>query len=219
VNENTCPPLAWELIAKDGPHGDATWTGGAAIKLNTGPGLRGLLEPRILPLLARGDPGPALTEFFAQLREISGGAVWARPVERAKVIAVLGWDAAMASDGNVLVGNADPTARYKHNKFPAGLDPAAVLAATRAGAIIWEPTAPPGVGYKAGGVAVDGKNIWLTVSPKSGGKAMIMAITAGPAERPQVIEQADGFFGRCDLSKLFELLGRTAANPSHSDGR
>jgi hypothetical protein len=207
---DTSPPLAWELHSNDGPRGDITWKGGTDLHLNTGPRLRGLLEPMLSQLLGSSDTGMLLTGALAHLREISGGAVWATPVPRHIVVTTLNWNAAAAADGGSLP-SADPAARYAHNEFPLGFDIATMIEWTQQGKLVWEPSKVqiPGIppGYKAGG-KVGSEEYWVTVCQKPGTKTYLMAITQGPAVRPQTVEQSDGLLRRCKLGKLYDLLNR-----------
>lgn len=110
------PPLAWEFHSNEGPHGDATWFGGSRLELNTGPELKRILESQLVQILAMPEPGELLTDYFAALRIQSGGVVWATPVSRDVVMAVL-------SGG----------AKYQRNEFPSSIDPDTLLAWTMAG--------------------------------------------------------------------------------------
>ncbi|KFE64380.1 hypothetical protein [Hyalangium minutum] len=203
------PPMAWELHSNEGPRGDVTWLGGAQLDLNTGPGLKGLLEGELAPLLAAPEVGASLAAYFERLRVTSGGAVWAKPVPRQIVLETLYDD-------------------YKRNTFPEDLTPETLLAATLAGTVVWTTTrqSVPGAEptYKAGG-QLGGKEHWLTLGAKAGNaRHLVLAITTGPADPPRVIEQRDGFFRKSALGKLLAHLRggsspkREPRLPTRADG-
>ena len=201
------PPLAWELFDdKNQPRGDVTWKGGTSLEINAGENLRALLHQSLTPLLDSEDVGADLSAFLAQLRTTSQGACWTRPVDRAKVISTLRWIAAAAADGSAIADYGPNDARYKNNTFPSTIDPATMLAATTAGTLAWEPTAKT-KGFKAGGL-VGGKQTFVTIAWKDR-KAVSMVVSSGLVDPPRMFEQSDGFFKRCDLSKLIQILEKT----------
>jgi hypothetical protein len=200
---NLEPPLAWELHSTDGPRGDVTWLGGAQLDLNTGPALKGLLESDVAPLLAAPGAGTALAAYFERLRVTSGGAVWAKPVPRELVLETLYAD-------------------YKRNELPDDLSPAALLAATLAGKLLWTTTrnsVPGAEAYKAGGQR-GGKEHWLIIGTKAGEAGHhVLTITTGPADPPRLVEQRDGFFRKSALGKLLAHLRNGGGRSSKREPR